>query len=228
MKFTSNEKPKVVRRGRTPNKPTDPFIFCLDCLRNGKENFDHFKTHSYHIVDKLEQSLFTNSFNVKEESAFIHGVAKWGLDNWRTLSRHLNHSKDYKELCNHFYSYYYDVYAISEGSKDPLKYLKNRSNHDIDLANRVINALTQSMVLSKLPNEKEEVNQDLLQQNLQRELKINRLMEDHFEATCGIGKDANRPRATRGRRSELNCKNKKIAKIINYNAKRREFTRDDE
>lgn len=76
--------------------------------------------------------------------------------------------------------------------------------------------------------EKVEINQEILQANKAREAKVHQLMEPHFEVSCGIGKDRNRPKATRGRRSEINWKNKKIAKILNYNSKRREFIRDDE
>lgn len=129
------------------------------------------------------------------------------------------------------------MFTMSDGHEDPMKFLKNRANHNNELKEKAINAQIGSMVLSKAKNLSSppssdqklvETNNETLQKNLDREDKTSTYIEDHFEVSCGIGKDINKPRATRGRRSEINCKNKKIAKILNYNSKRREFIRDDE
>lgn len=151
MKFSNNSRPKAARRGRTPNKAKEPYIYCLKCLRSGNEAFDHLKTHSYTILNKLDQKLFTDTFTLGEEAALIHGIQKWGVDNWSTLSSHLKNSKDYRELWNHFYTYYYDIFAHSGNSEDPLKTLKDRSLRALATPKL---SMPSSLILSKLPHGK--------------------------------------------------------------------------
>ena len=69
-------------------------VLCLECFRTGKElsgeNFDHQKTHPYHIMDKLDFPLFTKEWSARDEMALIQGIMKCGMDNWQDISENLS------------------------------------------------------------------------------------------------------------------------------------------
>ena len=73
--------------------------YCFDCL------FSLKVTENYHIIDKLNFSIFNSDWTLKEELQLLTCIEKYGLDNWSDIANILK-SKP-KILCeSHYYSYY--------------------------------------------------------------------------------------------------------------------------
>jgi len=149
QKFSSVPRQKQNRRYKGSYRNKTPMIYCLNCLRNGIELGNHKNTHCYKILDKLEQPVFNDNFALNEEATYVHGILEWGMDNWVTLNSFLENEKDWKDLFNRFYAYYYDIYSFTNDKEDPIKYLENQRHQDPNLKEKAIQAMIDSLVISK-------------------------------------------------------------------------------
>lgn len=149
QKFSTVPKQKQQRKYKGSNRRKYPVIYCINCLKNGIELGYHKNTHSYKILDKLEQPVFNNNYTLIEEATFINGITKWGIDNWFTLDKHFENEKDWKDLFNRFYTYYYDISVLTGNRDDPMKYLMNSKHQDPHLKDKAVKAMLESIVITK-------------------------------------------------------------------------------
>ena len=79
----------------------DNKIFCIKCLILKK----HSPEHKFQVIDKLNFSLFTEDWSVKDEYNLLHNLSISGLNNWEDISNILN--KGQTDCEAHYYSFYY-------------------------------------------------------------------------------------------------------------------------
>jgi transcriptional adapter 2-alpha len=82
------------------------FIFCLQCLQKGKQNFGHTNECPYFVMDRLNYNLFSREFSAKDEIKLIQGLMKLGMDNFQDIAEHVK-TKIPEECEKHYYSFYY-------------------------------------------------------------------------------------------------------------------------
>lgn len=87
-------------------KNTIPFIFCVECLRKGKEKETHKRDHSYSILDRMDFPLFDEEWTAQDDVTLLKGISQSGIDNWVEISEQLG-LKTPNDCENHFYSFYY-------------------------------------------------------------------------------------------------------------------------
>jgi len=178
------------------------------------------------ILDKLDFPVFDEDFTLSDEAGFITGLNMWGIDNYLTLCENLQHDKDCKDLFVHFYSYYYDIFAMTDSHNDPIKKLKEIRYSDS--AHKAINAVLSSLAITKNQDSEEVIkstlepgqspesaeakiktNEDIMKKNDEKCNQIAIYTDKEFETVCAIGKDKDRvSRSTRGRTKMQNYKNK--------------------
>lgn len=72
---------------------------CIDCLIKLEVKED------YHVVDKLDFSIFNLEWSAKEEFQLINCIEKFGLDNWAEISSGIKSKPKYP--CEaHYFNYY--------------------------------------------------------------------------------------------------------------------------
>lgn len=94
-----------------------PFVYCLECLRKGKEKHDHKNDHSYYILDKMDFSLFDPDWSAIDEIMLLRGISASGIDNWIEISDQLG-LKTAEDWEAEFYSFYY------KSQEDPIPRLE--------------------------------------------------------------------------------------------------------
>ena len=78
------------------------YIFCINCFLLSK----HDITHSYHIIDSLNFSLFMDNWSASEDHKLISYISKCGLNNWEEISKSIE-SKGQVECESYYYTFYY-------------------------------------------------------------------------------------------------------------------------
>lgn len=73
--------------------------YCIECLINLNVN------ENYHIVDKMNFSIFNKEWTLKEELQLLSCIEKYGLDNWNEISNGIK-SKPKIPCESHYYTYF--------------------------------------------------------------------------------------------------------------------------
>jgi hypothetical protein len=74
------------------------------------------------IIDKLDYPVFEEDWNLMDETKFITGLEKCGIDNWVTLCSQMNDSKN---IFSHFYTFFYDITKLAtQSGEDPISFSK--------------------------------------------------------------------------------------------------------
>lgn len=73
--------------------------YCFNCLLELKVNED------FHVIDKLDFSIFNTNWSLKEELELLTSIEKFGLDNWGEVSL-IFQNKPATTCESHYYTYY--------------------------------------------------------------------------------------------------------------------------
>jgi len=85
----------------------ESYDLCLDCFVCGTaKKKNHELDHAYYVMDRLSFPLFTLDWSALEELNLIHGIEKYGMDNWPDISDMVG-NKNIKECEEHYYTFYY-------------------------------------------------------------------------------------------------------------------------
>lgn len=174
-------------------------IACINCLLS-----EHV-LEDYHVVDKLDFSIFSKNWSAKEEFKLLFGVEKFGLDNWNEISSYIK-SKPKIPCESHYYNYY----------------LKNSEN---PLPNKDEIALMNCINNNYVYDELKLVENDKKEENLRKIVIENKgSIPDLSSSNKDNLLNANRSRSLVKNRNRRDQKNITTAEeIIGYWPKRKEF-----
>ena len=76
------------------------------------------------IIDKLDFPVFEkDDWSLMQEMEFIKGIEKWGVDNWHSLDEYLHNRNGIENLFDHFYSFYYNPFELTNAVENTRKKL---------------------------------------------------------------------------------------------------------
>ncbi|CAN0373488.1 unnamed protein product [Pylaiella littoralis] len=103
---------------------------CVGCFFNGNEPGDHKKTHSYRVMDKLHQPVYSEDWTAAEELALADHTRNRGLGAWEDIAdlKLFYRRKSDKEL----QARYLDTYLSRYGSVLPPHYLRTRDDGTVE------------------------------------------------------------------------------------------------
>lgn len=78
----------------------------MTCYADQAEPKDHKSDHPYHVINKLEFSLFTNDWTAEEELLLFEGLERYGFGNWMEISDHIGSGKSKEEVEDHYETVY--------------------------------------------------------------------------------------------------------------------------
>lgn len=82
---------------------------CGDCFAVGVELLPHKRTHSYRVVECLENNIFSKEWSLNEELLLLELIERFGMGNWKTISEKMlaaGIAKSVKELETHYWETY--------------------------------------------------------------------------------------------------------------------------